>query len=365
MALPKEIQSLVNEDKWQNAYNKASNLSRAVDNSYLIQVENASTGEEGFVKGTADNFTLVKFAKDGSVFTKEDAETTSKEIRSKIKELNRNAGVKQNKKDITSVYRKSDIVGELASQSSEKEEVINLFLDKIFKDKDIKESRETLIKIVKELGFSTKTNPLLEFANKFLNSSRLSHNVLSSEVINAVNDLYAEEVLSSAELNGKSPDKLSHIIFNENLYTNRRYEDVKFTVDAYKWLSRPEKIKTYLTNPRALKKYKIDDVNSISETRIKQIRNSIIYEDPSNVLSSEIKTTDEIEEGLVYLQSKKAADSYDNMTSRANTVAVGRRIKDEDKWKDLLDTSNINKETINAQQAQDLISYIAKEFKLV
>jgi hypothetical protein len=335
MPLSSEVQSLVDKKKWQEAYNKADDSLQDDTKYFLVEVENEENNTSGFVSGTKKNYILVTDANKASYWNETDAKEVAKGIRTrKIK---------------TKVVARDAYIKNVGTQGTEKGEVINLFLEERFKNVDITSIKDILHKQIEELGFSYNTNPFLQFLDNYFKT----HTGIEESVMVYLNDLYADDVITTQDLQAKTNELTNTILFNDNLYKTN-YEDAEFIVQAYKWLSTESNIKRYLTNPLAIQKYEIEDVNKITREKAIEIRNSILFKDGSNITTSEINSIADIQRELRFLEGESTKD-VDSLT-----LNIDKNVQNANKWKELLQdkVSNVN-------DAQDLINYIVKEFKLL
>lgn len=133
MALSSEVQKLIDAKKWQEAYDLASTgKTSAVDDSFLVQVEDSVSGKDGYVKGDATSYSLVTNAEDASSLSKKDAGKLAKTIKSK--------------QISTMLVKRSDVIQDAGSQGTEKGEVIDLFLKNRFSKVDFNSIKDITTK---------------------------------------------------------------------------------------------------------------------------------------------------------------------------------------------------------------------------
>ena len=342
MALSQAVQQLVNAKKWKEAYDKASNEQTTNDDSYIVTYSNSSTNQDGYVKGNATNFNVVNTASEATALSKKDA----RELIGDIKKD------KSNKKADMTIHKRDLLVQQSGTAGSEKGEVIDLFLKERFKQ-DITSLKDVLVKLIEELGF-TNSNPFLVFLDVYL---KKNNTPLPESGLILLNDLYSSQDLDSLTLQGKSVDADRHIIFNTNLYSFSE-EDADFIFSAFEWLAVAGNIKSHLTNPKALTRYKIANLADLTNERAREIRNEIIFTHPKSYYKSTIKSVDEIQEATRFLEAGGAGARQVDKGKKA--ININTEVDEEDNWKQLLADKKLT-----AIQAQDLIAFLAKEFKLV
>lgn len=338
MPLSSEVQSLVDKKKWQEAYNKADDSLQDDTKYFLIEVENEENNISGFVSKTNKKhlYTIVTDANKASYWNETDAKEVAKGIRTR--------------KTKTKIVPRDAYIKNVGTQGTEKGEVINLFLEERFKNVDITSIKDILHKQIEELGFSYNTNPFLQFLDNYFKT----HTGIEESVMVYLNDLYADDVITTQDLQAKTNELTNTILFNDNLYKTN-YEDAEFIVQAYKWLSTESNIKRHLTNPLAIQKYEIEDVNKLTREKAIEIRNSILFKDGSNITTSEINSIADIQRELRFLESGESTKDDDSLT-----LNIDKNVQNADKWKELLQDK-----VSNVKDAQDLINYIVKEFKLL
>lgn len=341
MALSSKVQKLVTAKKWKEAYdNASSDRVSTVDNSYLVQVTNLSSDEEGYLKGGATNYSLVDDAEDATSLSEKEAKKIVKTISDK----------KQIK---TLVIKRGDVIQEVGSQGTEKGEVIELFIESRFPNIDTKTLKEILIKWIEELGFSYNTNPFLQFVDEYVKKNQ----AIDLNTLEIINDLYSNNEIETTDLQAKTSEGTNSLLFNKNLY-DFSYDDAEFIIQAYKWLSNSYNIKRYLTNVDALTKYGITEAEKIDNKKAEEIRDQIIFVTSQTPSNSAINTVADIQREIRFLEAggtKKVSDE-----NAEKIISISGIIKNEQKWRDITPTN-----VTTAQEAQDLINYLAKEFKLV
>lgn len=91
--------------------------------------------------------------------------------------------------------------------------------------------KDIIIRICRELGFSEVENPFLVFLPEFYRKNR-NFNLTRDNMID-LNNLYATNDLTDADLIGKGRAGTDNIIFNPNLYAN---SDIDKMVKYWNWL---------------------------------------------------------------------------------------------------------------------------------
>lgn len=341
MALSSKVQELVKAKKWKEAYDSASlDKVSTDDNSYLVLVTKLSSDEEGYLKGDATNYSLVDDAEDATSLSKKEAKNIANTISDK----------KQIK---TLLIKRSDVIQEVGSQGTEKGEVIDLFLEQRYGNiVNIESAKGIITKWIEELGIVYNNNYLLQFMDTWIKR----YKEVNANVFEIVNDLYANDEIDERDLQAKTSSGIQSILFNRNLY-EYSYEDVEFIMQTYKWLKKINNIKSYMTNPEALKKYSIEDITKIDEKKLTEIRNSIIFKTPENAENGVINSSDEILDELRFFESD--GDDY-LKDDKDKKIVINKSVINSGRWKELF-----SNEKLTAQEAQDLINYLAKEFKLV
>lgn len=342
MALSSKIKKLIKEEKWKEAYDLASGEQSAEDNSFLVTIQDSTKSKkgDGYIRGDEKNYSIVTDAEKASSFTKEDAKDISRKIK------------KEDRKNITtSIIERSSIIQNVGSQGTEKGEVIDLFLKKRFPKKSINSIKDFVTKWIEELGFSDNTNPFLQFVDEYVKKNQS----IDLNILEIINDLYSNNEIETTDLQAKTLEGTNSLLFNKNLY-DFSYDDAEFIIQAYKWLSNPTKIKRYLTNVDALTKYDIADVGKINNKKAGEIRDQIIFVTPQTPSNSAINTVDDIQSEVKFLEAGDTVSDEDD----EKIISIGDKVKNEQKWKDIISTN-----VTTAPEAQDLINYLATEFKLV
>lgn len=138
---------------------------------------------------------------------------------------------------------------------------------------------EIITRIFSELGFEPKDNPYIQFMSIIV--YRLQKELSRDDWV-LLNDLYANYVLDSEDINGTGPDGEKHLIFDKYLYEHpKAYEVVKI----YSKLSEYSNVHSFnLDNmsyrifqgnePEWFKKIKDE---GITNKNYKQLRDFIIY----------------------------------------------------------------------------------------
>lgn len=361
MALSAEVQKLVNEDKWTEAYAKASSDRTAMESSFLVHTEDLVSGKEGYARvgETNNDYTLVSDAEQATTWkTEKEAKEYIKVIKQKEKQDNKTT---KSKSDIkTEIVKSSDVLTQVGSAGTEKGEVIDLFLEDRFTTKknhwDISSIKKTLVKLIEELGFSYNNNPFLQFIDLYLKEN----GSIKEEVLNTVNDLYVEGAIDTKDLQGKSVDSVNNILFNPNLY-KFNLEDAEFIVRAYEWLVTPSNLKSHMNNPEALKKYDVADRATIDITKAKEIRNKVIFKTPSSPKISDIKPVADIQEETRFFE----VGGDDATKETKSTVNINRTVTEEERWEQFARANNLTPETMSAKEIRDFITHLAREFKLI
>lgn len=339
MALSSEVQKLVTAEKWKEAYDLASGEQGAEDNSFLIYIEDSESEKDGYLKGDELRYSIVSDAEEASSLPEKDAKKLARKIKSKTTS--------------STLVPKSAIIQNVGSQGTEKGEVIELFLKKRFSKVDFNIIKDIVTKWIEELGFSYNTNPFLQFMDEYLKK----HQTIDTNTLEIINDLYANNEIETTDLQAKTSEGTNSLIFNKNLY-KFTYDDAEFIVQAYKWLSDFSNISSYMTNVDALTKYDITDVKKIDNKKAIEIRNQIIFKNAQSSSNSEINTVADISRETRFLEAGGAKRVSDENTEKV--ISISGQVKNEPKWKNL-----ISKNVTTAQEAQDLINYLAKEFKLI
>lgn len=341
MALSNEVQELVNQKKWKEAYEKAEDMQQDETPYFLVEIEDENT--LGYVLGDENKYEIEKDAKKASYWKKKQAGDVAKAIKAKNKDVK------------TRIVERSAYVQNIGTQGTEKGEVIDLFLKERFPKINLEDTNDILTKWIEELGFSYNTNPFIQFIDEFMKKNEK----ITNDTLLIINDLYAKDEITTLELQAKTKEGLNNIIFNENLYT-LNYEDAEFLVQAYKWLSNNQNIIRHITNSEALKKYNIEDISKINKEKAYEIRNKIIFKTPESISNSPLNSMSDIQREIRFLEAggEQGVDDYEG--SSRKTLNVNDKVDNEAKWKTLT-PNNIT----TAQEAQDLINYLAKEFKLV
>lgn len=339
MALSSEVQKLVTAKKWKEAYDLASGEQGAEDNSFLIYIEDSESEKDGYLKGDELRYSIVSDAEEASSLPEKDAKKLARKIKSKTIS--------------STLVPKSAIIQNVGSQGTEKGEVIELFLKRRFPKVDFNIIKDIVTKWIEELGFSYSTNPFLQFMDEYLKK----HPTIDTNTLEIINDLYANNEIETTDLQAKTSEGTKSLIFNENLY-KFTYDDAEFIVQAYKWLSESDNIRRYITNVDALTKYDITDVEKIDNKKAIEIRNQIIFKNAQSSSNSKINTVADISRETRFLEAGGAKRVPDENTEKV--ISISGQVKNETKWKDLTP-----KNVTTAQEAQDLINYLAKEFKLI
>lgn len=339
MALSSEVQKLVTAEKWKEAYDLASGEQGAEDNSFLIYIEDSESEKDGYLKGDESRYSIVSDAEEASSLPEKDAKKLARKIKSKTTS--------------STLVPKSAIIQNVGSQGTEKGEVIELFLKKRFSKVDFNIIKDIVTKWIEELGFSYNTNPFLQFMDEYLKK----HQTIDTNTLEIINDLYANNEIETTDLQAKTSEGTNSLIFNKNLY-KFTYDDAEFIVQAYKWLSDFYNIRRYMTNVNALTKYDITDVKKIDNKKAIEIRNQIIFKNAQSSSNSEINTVADISRETRFLEAGGAKRVSDENTEKV--ISISGQVKNEPKWKNLTP-----KNVTTAQEAQDLINYLAKEFKLI
>lgn len=339
MALSSEVQKLVTAEKWKEAYDLASGEQGAEDNSFLIYIEDSESEKDGYLKGDELRYSIVSDAEEASSLPEKDAKKLARKIKSKTTS--------------STLVPKSAIIQNVGSQGTEKGEVIELFLKKRFSKVDFNIIKDIVTKWIEELGFSYNTNPFLQFMDEYLKK----HQTIDTNTLEIINDLYANNEIETTDLQAKTSEGTNSLIFNKNLY-KFTYDDAEFIVQAYKWLSDFYNIRRYMTNVDALTKYDITDVKKIDNKKAIEIRNQIIFKNAQSSSNSEINTVADISRETRFLEAGGAKRVSDENTEKV--ISISGQVKNEPKWKNLTP-----KNVTTAQEAQDLINYLAKEFKLI
>lgn len=339
MALSSEVQKLVTAEKWKEAYDLASGEQSAEDNSFLIYIEDSESEKDGYLKGDELRYSIVSDAEEASSLPEKDAKKLARKIKSKTTS--------------STLVPKSAIIQNVGSQGTEKGEVIELFLKKRFSKVDFNIIKDIVTKWIEELGFSYNTNPFLQFMDEYLKK----HQTIDTNTLEIINDLYANNEIETTDLQAKTSEGTNSLIFNKNLY-KFTYDDAEFIVQAYKWLSDFYNIRRYMTNVNALTKYDITDVKKIDNKKAIEIRNQIIFKNAQSSSNSEINTVADISRETRFLEGGGAKRVSDENTEKV--ISISGQVKNEPKWKNLTP-----KNVTTAQEAQDLINYLAKEFKLI
>lgn len=339
MALSSEVQKLVTAEKWKEAYDLASGEQGAEDNSFLIYIEDSESEKDGYLKGDELRYSIVSDAEEASSLPEKDAKKLARKIKSKTTS--------------STLVPKSAIIQNVGSQGTEKGEVIELFLKKRFSKVDFNIIKDIVTKWIEELGFSYNTNPFLQFMDEYLKK----HQTIDTNTLEIINDLYANNEIETTDLQAKTSEGTNSLIFNKNLY-KFPYDDAEFIVQAYKWLSDFYNIRRYMTNVNALTKYDITDVKKIDNKKAIEIRNQIIFKNAQSSSNSEINTVADISRETRFLEAGGAKRVSDENTEKV--ISISGQVKNEPKWKNLTP-----KNVTTAQEAQDLINYLAKEFKLI
>ena len=342
MALSKQVKALVKSGNWQKAFETASNQKTAVDDdSYLIRIQDKEVNLRGYLKGDDKNYGVVSVDKidQASVFTQNEARKISTLLRKKSKQIE------------TTLVKRSEVMQDVGSQGTEKGEVIQEFLNTVFAGKDWSEAKSFIFNIMEENGLSENTNSFISFLKIYFSK----YNKITEDSLSIINDLYANDEISTIQLQGKTSESDNHIIFNENLY-ELSYEDAEFVIQSYDWLSSVSNIKSYLKSSSALGKYNVTDINSLDNKKALEIRNKIIFKNSKKISSSEINSADSIKTELREFQGAgtEAGENED-----ASKLLIATKIKDTEKWKKL-----ISKASLDSATAKDLIAFLVKEYSL-
>ena len=100
------------------------------------------------------------------------------------------------------------------------------------------DSKDLMVKFIKELGFNPNENPFLGFINIFYKLNPGTKISRDNWVV--LNDLTYDGVITSADLIGYGDEGTKHIIFNPIAYAS---EDLEFIIKAYHTLSNPSEVK--------------------------------------------------------------------------------------------------------------------------
>lgn len=174
--------------------------------------------------------------------------------------------------------------------------------------------KRMLIKWIKELGLKESTNPYMKFISAFYSISSNSSRTLTENNCIELNNLYANGVLDFSDIAGIGENKLNHIIFNQNLYNNNM-SDLDFIVRAYESLSSAnfaKKINVDAVKEQLIRyKHKSNaDYIDNNADNLKELRNAIIYKEPTQPQTSEIFKRNVIED--ILSSGENTVDSKDD-----------------------------------------------------
>lgn len=139
-----------------------------------------------------------------------------------------------------------------AGSVSQQESIVKRFIREWSKayriDAKVKKIQAQLVDEMMTLGassFDQITNPILTFLSTYLKS-----NELTPDQFIELNNMWANKVISSAQLQAESPQE--HILLNHNLW-KKPLTDISFIVRSYNWLSNEGNIKRYVSFDRLKK----------------------------------------------------------------------------------------------------------------
>lgn len=199
---------------------------------------------------------------------------------------------------------------------AEEDEVIALWESSVLGFELPDEYMDTIIQEGKTIGWKEENNPLISFIKLYKNKNG---NVLPLDKYILVHNLYANGVIDNPDLNGKSKDGISAIIFNSSLYTQNN-NSIEYIVKLYYWCITENNLNAHIKVP-SFKRF-FNNFNSL-DSMIK-FRNALIFK-PGNVdliINNKLDTSK-------FVEGNSDGEIYPADTISKNISKVSVRVGDE------------------------------------
>lgn len=118
-----------------------------------------------------------------------------------------------------------------AGSVKEANALIEIFIQQAYKGwnctlQNLEPGKDVIIKLIDELGFTESENPYIGFIKTFYSVNGTSVTLSEDDWI-SLNDWYATDVVTAADLKGTGFERKNHLIFNSNLYFDSNVSDNK------------------------------------------------------------------------------------------------------------------------------------------
>lgn len=226
-----------------------------------------------------------------------------------------------------------------------KEQIINMFLAKVFGEDNVEkfnEIKSTLVKLLLELDFN-ESNPFIVYLQSYMQQNNA--NFMSKNHFNILNNLYAKGTLEDKHLIGDND--VRDFLLREDLFTIKP-DDMRFLLQTYIWFDNEYKVRKHVVNPEIINTYKTGTTKGI-----KALRDATIFDNGKLRPASEVvkllnKYADDSD-----VESDEIEDvSQPAGKGKTNILRYPSKPKQDARWSNIKDIEKFTEEDI-----ADLVSY--------